>query len=73
MDACAIVRALLCGAADVEEAREQQAMARREDDRRTPRQAADAARRRPLSAAAEDAYLRMPIYGFPQMRTGSHK
>jgi hypothetical protein len=54
-----IVQALLCGAADVEEAREQQALARRDDDRRTPRQAADQARRRPMTAEAEDAYLRL--------------
>jgi hypothetical protein len=54
-----IVQALLCGAAGVEEAREQQAVARRDDDRRTPRQAADAARRRPLSAPAERDALAM--------------
>jgi hypothetical protein len=54
-----IVQALLCGAADVEEAREQQALARRELDRRTPRQAADQARRRPMSGATEDAYLQL--------------
>jgi hypothetical protein len=54
-----IVQRLLCGAADVDEAREQQAMARREDDRRTPRQAADQARRRPLSERDEAAFLEM--------------
>jgi hypothetical protein len=45
-----IVQALLCGAADVEEAREQQALARRELDRQTPRQAADQARRETVDA-----------------------
>ena len=54
-----IVQALFCGAADVEEAGEAQAMARRDDDRRTGRQAADAARRRPLTAAAERKALEM--------------
>lgn len=54
-----IVQALYCGAADVEEAREAQAIARRDDDRRAGRQAADAARVRPMSAAAEQKALEM--------------
>jgi hypothetical protein len=54
-----IVQALWGGAADVDEAREQQAVARRDDDRRSGRQAADAARRRGMSDAAEASYLRM--------------
>jgi hypothetical protein len=54
-----IAQALFCGAADVEEAREAQAIARRDDDRRSGRQAADAARRRGMSDAAEASYLRM--------------
>jgi hypothetical protein len=54
-----IVQALFCGAADVDEAREAQAVARRDDDRQTGRQAADAARRRPMSQSTEDVYARM--------------
>lgn len=54
-----IVTALFCGAADVEEAREAQAVARRDDDRRSGRQAADAARRRGMSPSTEDTYLRL--------------
>jgi hypothetical protein len=54
-----IVQALWGGAADVDEAREQQAIGRRDDDRRSGRQAADSARRRPMSDAAEAIYARM--------------
>jgi hypothetical protein len=54
-----IVQALFCGASDVDEAREQQAVTRRDDDRRTGRQAADAARRRGMSESTEASYLRM--------------
>ena len=60
-----IVQSLYCGAADVDEARETQAVARRDDDRRSGRQAADSARRRGMSGSTEDIYPRM----FPHSRS----
>jgi hypothetical protein len=54
-----IVQLLYSGAGDIDEARAMQAVTRRDDDRRSGRQAADAARRRGMSSSTEDIYARM--------------